>query len=453
MTYPSGDRPTPPDSVPTTTKHSGDDNESIHSEATGPLVGPGMLLDSKDLYRSDPREEWTVCDIGINPSDTDASAKFALIVKRDKIQEDDGSSGLKLYSIKVQSPLIKTALGPVFHNYPGIKTSLKNLTFSAPFREFFYRWQELCQASKLSQHEETQSAHFKLLFDILSVEIKPHIEEVGDLLLNNVINFNYLWAIFEPGMEIYSLVDGKHRLYRLTTCQFVDLDGVNFGYNCTTLTIGEFADVMRIVDLTVLPAYMKPDIDLIRAQLIERGKKFESLNGCHYKAYAGVYTLANISWGRSRRTTLQYGRVIVDDAMYSRYNGGSEKSLQALDKSNFGRLQSSIGSIFDIDDNDFDDTNAPPAYQAMRYAMQQARRREDRARSQANKWVSLYVDNIAEILWNEEAFDRLVLPHDYKRLIRGFVHMQLNSMDEFDDVMKGKGQYDPSFRRLRKSED
>ncbi|KAL1607619.1 hypothetical protein SLS60_002553 [Paraconiothyrium brasiliense] len=486
MNFPNCRRSTLSDPVPTTTEHSEDENESIDPEENGPPVEPGMLLESKDLYRSDPRAEWTVWapeDIELDSKETDGSAKFALIVKREKIQEDDGSSGLSLHSIKVQSPLIKTLLGPVFENYPGIKTSLKNLKFTAPFREFFYRWKKFCQASKLSQHDENQSAHFKLLVDILSAEIKPHIEQVGDLLLNSVISFNYLWAIFEPGTEIYSLVDGQHRLYRLTSshyvqlsdrtkifrlaCQFVDTDGVNFGYNSTTLTIGEFADVIRIVDLTVLPAYMKPDIDLVRAQLTERGKKFESLKGCHYKAYSGVYLLANASWGRSRRTTLQYGRIIVDDTMYGRYNGGSEKSLEALDESNSGRPESSISSIFDLDDDEMNDTNAPPAYQAMRYAMQQARRREERVRSQANsastttlreehyvfctsmvrgfcliskEWVSLYVDNIAEILWNEEAFARLVLPHDYKRLIRGFVHMQLNSMDGFDDVMKGKGQ-------------
>ena len=58
--------------------------------------------------------------------------------------------------------------------------------------------------------------------------------------------------------------------------------------------------------------------------------------------------------------------------------------------------------------------------------------------------VSLYVDNVFEISWNEEAFERLVLPHDYKRLIRGFVHVQLNSKDAFDDVMKGKGKHHSS---------
>lgn len=75
---------------------------------------------------------------------------------------------------------------------------------------------------------------------------------------------------------------------------------------------------------------------------------------------------------------------MVDDAMYGRYVQNAEKSLQRLDKSISGMPQSSMRSIFDLDDDDFVDPSAPPAYQAMRYAVRQARRNEDRARSQAN---------------------------------------------------------------------
>ena len=77
--------------------------------------------------------------------------------------------------------------------------------------------------------------------------------------------------------------------------------------------------------------------------------------------------------------------------MFSRYNGGSEKSLQGLDKSSSGIPESSMRSIFDLDDDDFNDPSAPPAYQAMRYAMRQARRNENKARSQANGNLAMQV--------------------------------------------------------------
>ncbi|KAI8932051.1 hypothetical protein NX059_010940 [Plenodomus lindquistii] len=388
------------------TKTTGKTIEDINSgnlEGKETSIELGMLLESKDLYRSDPRAEWSVrapSDIGVGSKETEDSAKFALIVKHDRIQEDDGSSALKLHSIQVQSPLIKALLGTVFANYPGIKTNLKKLLFLAPFREFFYRWKEFLQASEISQQDEVQAAHFKLLFDIVSAEVQPHIDEVKDLLANDVINFANLWAILEPDIDVYSLVDGQHRLYRLgrtsyaklpdgtqvlqLSCQFVDTNGVNFGYTPTILTIGEFADVVHVVDLTVVPAHIKPNIDTIRTQLTERGKRFESLKGCHYKAYSGDYIPVDTLGGKSRKVNLRNGRIMIDDAMYDRYNKCGEKSLQPLNSSNFGRLDGSSGTIFDLFDPDgFDSLGLSPMHDDMRQARQRARRQKAQMRSQA----------------------------------------------------------------------
>jgi hypothetical protein len=176
----------PPTKAKEVIDHDAKSAQAIEKEKT---VEPGMLLESKCLYRSDPREDWDVWvpdNIGVNPEEGIASAEFALIVKQDKIQEDDGSYALKLHSLQVQSPLIKTLLGPVFENYPGIKISLKKLVFFAPFREFFYRWEEFLQASRDSEHDELQAAHFKLLFEIVSAEMGPEIEEANDLSFNNL---------------------------------------------------------------------------------------------------------------------------------------------------------------------------------------------------------------------------------------------------------------------------
>jgi hypothetical protein len=43
------------------------------------------------------------------------------------------------------------------------------------------------------------------------------------------------------------------------------------------------------------------------------------------------------------------------------------------------------------------------------------------------------------VLWSSTAFDQLVLPHDYKRIIQAFVGAQMSGLDNFDDVIKGKG--------------
>jgi hypothetical protein len=159
---------------------------------------------------------------------------------------------------------------------------------------------------------------------------------------------------------------------------------------------------------------------------------------------------------------------MVDDAMYDRYNKGGEKSLRPLNSSGRGRLNGSSGTIFDLFDlDDYDSHESSPVFDYMRQIRQRTKRQEARMQSQvarnsgtsldvehyayctpmvrgfcltSKQWVSLYVDNILDISWNEEAFERLVLPHDYKRLIQAFVHTQLSAVDNFDDIMSGKGQ-------------
>lgn len=54
-------------------------------------------------------------------------------------------------------------------------------------------------------------------------------------------------------------------------------------------------------------------------------------------------------------------------------------------------------------------------------------------------WVSVLVDGVADICWNNDAFDNLVLDQRYKDLIRGFVHSRGKRLGDFDDFIDGKG--------------
>lgn len=55
----------------------------------------------------------------------------------------------------------------------------------------------------------------------------------------------------------------------------------------------------------------------------------------------------------------------------------------------------------------------------------------------------LDIDLLRDIDWNMTAFDRLVLPHHYKRVIRA----QISGLDDFDDIIKGKGKSNPDNQR------
>lgn len=279
----------------------------------------GMTAEPKNLYREDPRLPWQELspeEIGIDLNAISASNKFALVVRREKRIGDTDQPAISLHSITIQSPLIKALLGPVFAEYQGINTSLKKLEFIAPFHEFFYRWTEFTRV-KASLQDETEVAHYGLLFDIISNEVTPHIEQAGDLVKNGVISFEYLWSLFEPGTEIYSRVDEQDRLYLLLasryvdigpgmrifslTCRYVETDGTSFGFTTANLTISSFANVKPISELNVLPSHLKSNIDEIRTRLHTRGKKFEHLNGFHHKSYNGFYNFLEVPFGGSHK--------------------------------------------------------------------------------------------------------------------------------------------------------
>lgn len=62
--------------------------------------------------------------------------------------------------------------------------------------------------------------------------------------------------------------------------------------------------------------------------------------------------------------------------------------------------------------------------------------------------VNLYVDNVHDIMWNKEAFDRLVLPPQTKDLVKALVMIRSSGHDETgaqrlgakrQDIIAGKG--------------
>ncbi|KAJ4169824.1 hypothetical protein NW754_005971 [Fusarium falciforme] len=444
-------------------------------------VQVGMTAETRDLYRKDcddPWQEWAPEDIGVNANSAAAAAKFALIIRRQKHRDDNGDLALALFSITVQSPLIKKQLSSVFDGYKGINTNLRKLDFKAPFHEFFYRWEEFVQAMPAEAEEnEVSRSHYKLLFDTVSKEMTPHIEQVTDLVKNNVISFQYVWALFEPGIEVYTRVDGHDRIlvlvhgeYQKTdcgiiynlSCRYVDTDGERFGYRNMDIVIQPFGNLRPILELDVVPSRLQPNIEAIRERLVERGQRFVALKG-------------------SSPQIVVEERIVIDGSMFSKYvdeHQGRMPPLIPLDESPHG-ANSDIEKSLDpqIREKMGSRPPQPPMYRMRQVAPSRGGRyaapmpismpipimdTESRPVApedenlpdkyyhlcthvvrgfclKAKDWGYLDIDLIQDIVWSNTAFDQLVLPHDYKRIIRAFVHAQISGLDNFDDVIKGKG--------------
>lgn len=56
------------------------------------------------------------------------------------------------------------------------------------------------------------------------------------------------------------------------------------------------------------------------------------------------------------------------------------------------------------------------------------------------EWLTFLIDNIEDIVWQENAFNSLVMSEEQKALILSFAESQMKNRGGFDDVIKGKGQ-------------
>ena len=300
-----------------------------HSGAADQSLPAGMKISSKELYREDERfdwEDWSPDDIGIDPGETSEAKQCALVVRRQKHRGQ--KSSLAIHSITIQSPLIRKVLEPVFDGYKGMTTKLKDLTFNAPFHEFFYRWDRFKQQID-EERDDLVLDHMRLLQSVINSEIEPHLENRQELLDNGLVTFDYLWALFEPDAVIYKQSDGQDRLYRLVnseyhkcegrvffslTCRYIDCDGDAFGYVTMSLTLSDFDGIKPISELSIMPIPLHSHAVEILEKLQKRGKSFVELNGFHYKSYSGLCTMSGGFFGSvNKRNVSIYNHPSTND--------------------------------------------------------------------------------------------------------------------------------------------
>ncbi|KAH7186068.1 uncharacterized protein B0J16DRAFT_372781 [Fusarium flagelliforme] len=268
-------------------------------------------------------------NLGMNIEQEEEIKQRAIVVRMRKSHSD--GKLLELDSVIVQNSSLKQTLSEVFNGYQGITTSLKKLVFEAPFHPFYHQWDQFSDILERQKKEDHPGYLFsQLLYKVLHAEIRGEMDEIKDHTEQGIVTFKFLWALFEPGSLLFSLVDGKERFFIVSSysyqhgclalhTRFVDWDGQKFGYNNKLFPIGQFSGTMNITDLPIYPFHFHPSASSVRDRAIERGRKFQELQGTHYKAYSGPLSLA-LRNGQAIERKIDE-RVVVDAASYFDHNG------------------------------------------------------------------------------------------------------------------------------------
>ncbi|KAF2469434.1 P-loop containing nucleoside triphosphate hydrolase protein [Lindgomyces ingoldianus] len=439
----------------------------IRKDTKEELPNTGMMCDVKNLWEG--KQKCACCtnwieeypeDVKPNPEETEAVQRYALIVRNKK--GHSGGKAMVVSSIVVQSPLLKPLLEEVFEDYEGITAGLQKLTFTKPFAPFFYRWGQFRKAVKGVQDEETR-AHAQLLYNVLSGELNDTINTWQDQLSHGVITFSYLWTLFKPGDILLCRLNGQEMMMKLQKTEYesnsfvlyakyVDWSGFSFGYASHTFNLHHFDGTKSITDLDAYPIQFNSEAAAIESRLSARGKRFEELQGLHYKLYKGFAELIPAVFGKrivpARERTVD-GRIIIHAEMYNRFNPSEACPLEPLDSTSFApNLPVEIEQPHVTNPYMPPPPPPPPHYPPGMYRPK--RLSEEyyplctpilKGYSLKTKnWAKFQVDNVHEIVWDDRAFDSLVLPPGYKDLILSFTKGQNSSEERFDDVIEGKGQ-------------
>ncbi|KAJ4139718.1 hypothetical protein NW768_001061 [Fusarium equiseti] len=406
--------------------------------------------------------------------------KQKAIILRMRKSHSDGKL-LELDSVVVQNSSLKQTLSEVFDGYQGITTSLKKLVFKAPFHPFYYRWNRFSDILERQRKENHPGYLFsQLLYKKLHAELRDEMAEIKDHMEQGVVTHNFLWALFEPGLLLFGIVDGKERFFIVEDCsydreghfilftKFVDWNGHEFGYNNKASKICRFYGTENIAQLPIYPFHFHPSASGVKERAIERGRKFQELQGTHYKAYSGPLKL---EVGRDQTIERKVEeRVVIDASSYFDHKGRplkldnlAEDSIRPrLGVTDNRHIEPPTGEIHTMTEVQrqqylFPRQNKTQNQRNATGLKQSSEQKEESGNGLNEKqlllcnsnvkgyplktkiWGEFEIDHITDIAWNDDAFANLVLPSGYKNLVTCFVEGQASHTSDFDDIIQGKG--------------
>ncbi|CAI6334154.1 unnamed protein product [Periconia digitata] len=415
----------------------------------------------------------------------------------------------KSISLVEDSPSIQPSM--LYHFYREIKThtrkTLKSKLRSAKKRK---------DRKQLTQ----QIAQCKLLLRYIDEDYKETRKTLKPMLKAGTITYNLIWALFKPNTIIYTPTYGNKddpRCFKVDYCyeeedwfgnkkwniegRYLEYDGKVFGLGDHFVQILFFKGPRRISNVGAYPLSYHKNPEALREQLVERGKKFVSLQGMNYRFQKGL------AYRKVKRVVMKFninGRVMVDPALFRRIESNYPLSYIRADEldnededddsDSGGGCGCGSGSDSEEEQEEADDEdgdNDPsskikkPKGRVVMWKDKNGKRYLIRVSSSTpgpditsqsldvvhdpesdasnnhifteeelliaspvvlgfsfseKAWVEFSLAGLEEIQWNNEAFDTLVLAPQIKQNLKGLVSShRFDAARTIDDVIVGKG--------------
>ncbi|KAF4415952.1 hypothetical protein F53441_14581 [Fusarium austroafricanum] len=379
-------------------------------------------------------------------------------------------------SFTIQSPAMRTLLEIALAEYQDLDLELEKWTFRPPFMPIVHRWDRLRSLGEAEADSAAPEA-FSQLMEFLNPILAPQIDALSKTRETGSVMFEDLWQIFAPHEFVVTNFYGIEAVCRVTKYQlvesrrdpdyweiymeYVDWNGHRCGYANTKAVIKEFSGYRRVLSLPVYPLDFNDSAPAIRRRGIERGRQFEALRGYHFQKCSGTKILLLTEEPEERPVS---GRVIVDAYAYYLANDKVKPELAPLiqdeensqdqepdDKassSNSSDTRSSSSSGFQSVVEGNVDMTVKPIYDTPGRSENLETLTDDMCLLanpwvkgldlRTKEWAQFHVNDLTPVVWNDAAFENLVLPGPEKQLAWEFVENRALA-NNFDDFIEDKG--------------
>lgn len=360
---------------------------------------------------------------------------------------DGGDDDVDMTVLHVNHQPLRQLLNDVMGDCPIDSIHANDVRIKYPYCSLFYFRKELeSEGHDRFENDEDSKAQLKLLMTWIKTRFDLDIAAYDNCTSSNLkaISYDTLWTLFRPRTIIYSKHWDQHRAYRVDSCDYgtnalyvnadyVSFDGQKFGTVTVKHTIPKYDGLRKVKDLETMPFDLLEDAGKIRAELVERGRKFESYVGQHVRQYDGL-ALTTGSQGSLRPTNVKE-RIMIDFETCDRFGPFSKLEVTELEN-----IANSNEAYHRVSCNDnlasapqkfakLSDENALINHGVLRgYALE------------TNQFMLFSISNVSPVEWNTRCFEDLVLDQETKKTIQSLVSTHLSNRDSFNDIGIRKSQ-------------
>jgi hypothetical protein len=343
--------------------------------------------------------------------------------------------------IDIKSTLLKDALADIFEGIEGLQLNETPPIISPEL--LFHAREGLTTRVKAEEAKETPN---KALVDELGVALQYITQDyastqasLDSLSEHDEISFDLVWALFPPNTTVYTKNNmlREHQVFKLQkgeygstasgakffelNLRYISHDGEKLGWAEKTMHISSFDGAKKVFNLNVVPLSRLPTKDDVCTELNKRGKRYLELldapNGT-YQEYAGAAVTENrdvVIENEYKKVLLHVsGRIMLDSKTFLQQNEYTDLLKPSIEN------EIEASSLTDAD---------------LLYCNHCVGGFGFRQK----KWCLFAISHLQPVLWNLDAFSKLVMDTRKRNLVHSLVKSHRNGADTFDDVVSGKG--------------